>query len=177
MLGGGGARAERVPFIHPPAPRERRQTSEIAKKGRTHPCGTHPWPSDLGGLCSVSDISGVQPSQRMQAAATPLHLLVAEQTPALTFCLKSPLSPRRQQDVEGRYYQSGTPETWLILPPPLGVYSVAEGSQSTSARTRPCSAQPRLLPPKAFSSVQRRRGVKSQAAFVWAEQDTVSSSR
>ena len=141
VLGGGGARAERVPFIHPPAPRERRQTSEIAKKGRTHPCGTHPWPSDLGGLCSVSDISGVKPSQRMQAAATPLHLLVAEQTPALTFCLKSPLSPRRQQDVEGRYYQSGTPETWLILPPPLGIYSVAEGSQSTSARTRPCSAR------------------------------------
>ena len=94
------------------------------------------WPSDLGGLCSVSDISGVKPSQRMQATAVPLHLLVAEQTTAVTFCLKSPLSPRRQQDLERRYYQSGTPETWIIFPPPLGIYFVAEVSHLTSARTR-----------------------------------------
>ena len=40
VFGGGGARGERLPLIHPPAPSERRQTSEIAKKGRTHPCGT-----------------------------------------------------------------------------------------------------------------------------------------
>lgn len=69
------------------------------------------WPSDLQGLCSVSDISGLKSFQRMRAAATPLPLLTADKTTALTFYLKSPLSLRRQQDLEKGYYQSGTLET------------------------------------------------------------------
>lgn len=75
------------------------------------------WPSDLRGLCSVSDISGIKSFQRMQVAAAPLPLLAAAQTTALTlvFYLKSPLSLRRQRDLEKRYFRSGTPETWLVL--------------------------------------------------------------
>lgn len=46
------------------------------------------------------------------AAATPLPLLAADQTTVLTFYLKSPLSLRRQQDLEKRYRESGTLERW-----------------------------------------------------------------
>lgn len=75
MLGGDGAQGERAPLIHPPA------KADLC--GRQYCCGTSPWtllrragpipsgrdwPSDLGGLCSASDISGIKPSQRMQAA-------------------------------------------------------------------------------------------------------------
>ena len=90
------------------------------------------WPGDLQRLCSLSDISSIQPFHRMQETATPLPLFTADQTTGLTFYLKSPLSLRRQQDLEKRYYQSGTPETWVIFLLPLGIYFVAEVSHLTS---------------------------------------------
>lgn len=92
------------------------------------------WPRDLQGLCSVSDISGIKSFQRRQAAATPLPSLTTDKSPALTFYLKSPLSLRRQQDLEKRCYQRGTLETWMIFLPPLGSHFVAEVSHLTSLR-------------------------------------------
>lgn len=133
------------------------------------------WPSDLRGLCSVSDVSGVKSSQRMQAAAAPLPLLVAEQTTTLTFYLKSPLSPRRQQDLERRCYQSGTPETWIIFLPPLGIYFVAEVSHLTSAcGFLVCTA--RLEAIESFLLFLTFQRCRSLVAFMWAGQDIVSSS-
>lgn len=83
-------------------------------------------------VSSLSDISSIQSFHRMQAAATPVPLFTADQTTVLTFCLKSPLSLRRQQDLEKKYYQNGALETWVIFLPLLGIYFVAEVSHLTS---------------------------------------------
>lgn len=68
---------ERAPLIHPPAKADLcgrqycRGTSPRTSLRRAGPIPAgRDWPRDLGGLCSASDISGVKPSQRMQALAS-----------------------------------------------------------------------------------------------------------
>lgn len=138
----GGGRAEWVPLGDSSSSRVKAGTVSGSVSRRTIPRRSlrraalspvgQDWPRDLQGLCSVSNMPGVKSFQRRRVAATPLLPLAADKSPALTFYLKSPLSLRRQQDLEKRCYQRGMLETWMIFLPPLGIYFVAEVSHLTS---------------------------------------------